>query len=295
MLFFLSKGYRVVAHDRRGHGRSAQVADGHDIDHYAADAFAVAKALDLKNAVHIGHSTGGGEVARYVARHGQPAGRVARAVLVAAIPPLMLYVTRTSPYARIVRAVVLEKGLAESVEIVMAATRKADSPYYEINPSGRVPYLLRDDGLGLEDSQLIVSYLDSADGKPSIIPAFDRENWSYGRLETYARSMVDGISVWVREMRRPENERSPSIQAHEARRADRLADFWEAEIGAPLMNGPLNLAQLLLISGLDFAAYGRMGDHTKGRPSLQSWAAKMRQRPSLVSTAPGLGKVGPSG
>jgi non-heme chloroperoxidase len=90
MLFFLEKGYRVVAHDRRGHGRSAQVAEGHDIDHYAADAFAVAEALDLRNAVHIGHSTGGGEVARYVARHGGPAGRVAKAVLVAAIPPLML-------------------------------------------------------------------------------------------------------------------------------------------------------------------------------------------------------------
>jgi non-heme chloroperoxidase len=90
MLFFLSHGYRVVAHDRRGHGRSEQVADGHDMDHYAADAFAVAKALDLRNAVHIGHSTGGGEVARYVARHGEPAGRVAKAVLIAAIPPLML-------------------------------------------------------------------------------------------------------------------------------------------------------------------------------------------------------------
>jgi non-heme chloroperoxidase len=90
MLFFLSKGFRVVAHDRRGHGRSEQVAEGHDIDHYAADAFAVAKALDLRNAVHVGHSTGGGEVARYVARHGEPAGRVAKAVLVAAIPPLML-------------------------------------------------------------------------------------------------------------------------------------------------------------------------------------------------------------
>jgi non-heme chloroperoxidase len=90
MLFFLSKGYRVVAHDRRGHGRSSQVADGHDMDHYAADAFAVANALDLRNAVHIGHSTGGGEVARYVARYGEPAGRVAKAVLVAAIPPLML-------------------------------------------------------------------------------------------------------------------------------------------------------------------------------------------------------------
>ncbi|RAL96663.1 MULTISPECIES: alpha/beta hydrolase [Agrobacterium] len=90
MLFFLSKGFRVVAHDRRGHGRSEQVAEGHDIDHYAADAFAIAKALDLRNAVHVGHSTGGGEVARYVARHGEPAGRVAKAVLVAAIPPLML-------------------------------------------------------------------------------------------------------------------------------------------------------------------------------------------------------------
>lgn len=90
MLFFVSQGYRVVAHDRRGHGRSAQVSDGHDIDHYAADAFAVVEALNLKNAVHIGHSTGGGEVARYVAKHGQPAGRVAKAVLVSAIPPLML-------------------------------------------------------------------------------------------------------------------------------------------------------------------------------------------------------------
>ena len=90
MLFFLSKGYRVVAHDRRGHGRSSQVWDGHDMDHYAADAAAVVQHLDLRNAVHIGHSTGGGEVARYVARHGEPQGRVAKAVLVSAVPPLMV-------------------------------------------------------------------------------------------------------------------------------------------------------------------------------------------------------------
>jgi len=90
MLFFVSKGYRVVAHDRRGHGRSTQVSDGHDMDHYAADAFAVVEALNLRNAVHIGHSTGGGEVARYVAKYGQPSGRVAKAVLVSAVPPLML-------------------------------------------------------------------------------------------------------------------------------------------------------------------------------------------------------------
>jgi non-heme chloroperoxidase len=90
MLFFVQHGYRVVAHDRRGHGRSSQVSEGHDMDHYAADAFAVVEALNLKNAVHIGHSTGGGEVARYVAKHGEPAGRVAKAVLVSAVPPLML-------------------------------------------------------------------------------------------------------------------------------------------------------------------------------------------------------------
>ncbi|MFG1432650.1 alpha/beta hydrolase [Xanthobacter sp. V2C-8] len=90
MLFFLQNGYRVVAHDRRGHGRSTQVSDGHDMDHYAADVFAVVEALDLRNAVHIGHSTGGGEVARYVAQHGQPSGRVAKAALVSAVPPLMV-------------------------------------------------------------------------------------------------------------------------------------------------------------------------------------------------------------
>ncbi len=94
MLFFVQHGYRVVAHDRRGHGRSTQVSDGHDIDHYAADAFAVAEHLDLKNAVHIGHSTGGGEVARYVAKYGEPAGRVAKAVLVSAIPPIMVKTER---------------------------------------------------------------------------------------------------------------------------------------------------------------------------------------------------------
>jgi non-heme chloroperoxidase len=88
MLFFLSQGYRVIAHDRRGHGRSTQTAEGHDMDHYAADAAAVTDHLDLKNAIHIGHSTGGGEVARYVAR--AKAGRVAKAVLISSVPPIML-------------------------------------------------------------------------------------------------------------------------------------------------------------------------------------------------------------
>ena len=96
LLYFLGKGYRVVAHDRRGHGRSSQVSGGHDMDHYAADASVVVEHLELKNAVHIGHSTGGGEVARYVARYGQPQGRVAKAVLVSSVPPLMLK-TKNNP------------------------------------------------------------------------------------------------------------------------------------------------------------------------------------------------------
>jgi non-heme chloroperoxidase len=88
MMFFLSQGYRVIAHDRRGHGRSSQTADGNEMDTYAADVAALVAHLDLKNAIHIGHSTGGGEVTRYVARHG--AGRVAKAVLIGAVPPIMV-------------------------------------------------------------------------------------------------------------------------------------------------------------------------------------------------------------
>ena len=88
MLFFLDHGYRVIAHDRRGHGRSTQTGDGHDMDHYADDLAALTAHLDLKNAIHVGHSTGGGEVAHYLARHGES--RVAKAALISAVPPLMV-------------------------------------------------------------------------------------------------------------------------------------------------------------------------------------------------------------
>jgi len=88
MLFFLNHGYRIIAHDRRGHGRSTQTGDGHDMDHYADDLAALTAHLDLKNAIHVGHSTGGGEVAHYLGRHGES--RVAKAALVSAVPPLMV-------------------------------------------------------------------------------------------------------------------------------------------------------------------------------------------------------------
>src|SRR6195952_5445973 len=88
MMFFLARGYRVIADDRRGHGRSTQTDKGHDMDTYAADVAELVASLGLRDAVHIGHSTGGGEVARYVAKHGK--GRVAKAVLVSAVPPIMI-------------------------------------------------------------------------------------------------------------------------------------------------------------------------------------------------------------
>ena len=96
LLYFLEEGYRVVAHDRRGHGRSGQVSEGHDMDHYAADIAALVEHLDLRETIHIGHSTGGGEATHYVARHGQSQGRVAKLVLIGAVPPIMVK-TKANP------------------------------------------------------------------------------------------------------------------------------------------------------------------------------------------------------
>ena len=134
MLYFLSKGYRVVAHDRRGHGRSSQVGEGHDMDHYAADADAVVRHLDLKNAIHVGHSTGGGEVARYVAKFGQPQGRVAKAVLVSSVPPLMVKTVSNSNGTPI--------EVFDAFRSALAANRAqffldvASGPFYGFNRSG---------------------------------------------------------------------------------------------------------------------------------------------------------------
>ncbi|MCB8883000.1 alpha/beta hydrolase [Acidisoma cellulosilytica] len=135
MLFFLQHGYRVIGIDRRGHGRSSQVSDGHDMDHYAADAAAVVDHLDLRNAVHVGHSTGGGEVARYVAQHGQ--GRVAKAVLMSAVTPLMLK-TSSNPGG-------LPVEVFDGLRAGLAANRAQfyrdvpSGPFYGFNRPGATP------------------------------------------------------------------------------------------------------------------------------------------------------------
>jgi non-heme chloroperoxidase len=135
MMYFLIRGYRVIAHDRRGHGRSSQVSDGHDMDHYADDLAAVTAHLDLKGAIHVGHSTGGGEVAHYLGRHGES--RVAAAVLISSVPPLMLQ-TPANPGG-------LPKAVFDGIQAQVASNRAqfyldfASGPFYGYNRPGAKP------------------------------------------------------------------------------------------------------------------------------------------------------------
>ena len=148
---------------------------------------------------------------------------------------MKLYVTPGSPYARMARIVVIEKRLESRVEVVFAQTRTAGSPYYRINPSGRVPYLVRDDGVGMEESAVICAWFDQLDGKPAFGLPAGEGGWEARRLEALARSLMDGLSVWLRELYRPPNERSPGVVRHESDRASRMFDVWEREVEHPYM------------------------------------------------------------
>jgi len=199
---------------------------------------------------------------------------------------MKLYITPGSPYARMTRIVILEKGLESRVPIIPAQTRLTDSPYYKINPSGRVPYLVRDDGVGLEESTVICDYLDHLDGKPAFdLPAGDQA-WEHRRLEALARSMLDGLAVWGREIVRPQNERSPTILRHEAERSQRMANLWEAEIEKPLLRGALNMIQITLACALGLEARNPDFHWRPGRPKLCDWYVQIAARPSFAATAP---------
>jgi len=199
---------------------------------------------------------------------------------------MKLYITPGSPYARMARIVVLEKGLEDRIEIVPAQTRLANSPYYAINPSGRVPYLVPDDGAALEDSAVICAYLDRLGGEVMFAPPGDGNAWEARRLEALARSMLDGLAVWSRELARPRGERSPTILEHEAQRSERMADLWEKEIDHAWMRAPLNMAQLTLACALGLEA--RIPDFRwrDGHPKLCAWFSRVAARPSFAATAP---------
>ena len=198
---------------------------------------------------------------------------------------MKLYVTYTSPYARLARIVIAEKALEDRVEIIEAKTRIPGSPYYQINPSGRVPYLLDDTGVGMEDSQFICAYLDSIDGKPRFHDALRKSDWAYLRLEAAARSMCDGIAVWGREMGRPESERSPTVLAHESARSHRMADVFEDRVADPVMRGAPSMAHLILAVAVETAHKRGLGDLTDGRPQLAAWMRSISERPSMQRTA----------
>lgn len=204
------------------------------------------------------------------------------------VPPttMKLYITHTSPYARIARVVVLEKGLENRIEIICALTRFVDSPYYRINPSGRVPYLVRDDGVGLEESTLICAYLDGLDGNPIFgVPEGDA-GWEARRLEALARSLLDGLAVWSRELHRPESERSPTVIEHEASRAARLVDLWESDIAHATSDSALNMAQITLACALGLEARIPEFRWRPGHRRLSNWFDRISTRRSFVSTAP---------
>jgi len=199
---------------------------------------------------------------------------------------MKLYVTYSSPYARLARIVVIEKALEDRIEIIEAKTRTQGSPYYQINPSGRVPYLIDDAGVGMEDSQLICAYLDSLDGKPRFHKPTPTPYWAYLRLEFSARSMCDGIWVWTREMARPASERSPTVLAHEAARSQRMANGFEGYMADPLMRGAPRMAHFILAVAIERARYCGLDDLTKGRPQLVKWMRSMSDLPSMQRTAP---------
>ena len=199
---------------------------------------------------------------------------------------LKLYITPGSPYARMARIVVLEKGLGGRVETIAAKTRAPESPYYSVNPSGRVPFLVREDGVGMEESALICAYLDHLDGRPVFDLPGDGHSWEARRLEALARSMLDGLAVWSREILRPENERSPTVLHHETDRARRMVEVWEREIEHPLMHGALNMIQLTLACALGLEARIPGFLWRPGHPKLARWFDRVAARPSFAATAP---------
>ena len=199
---------------------------------------------------------------------------------------MKLYVTPGSPYARMTRIVVIEKELGNRVETIVAQTRTADSPYYSINPSGRVPYLIRDDGIGHEESALICAYLDHFDKRPAFDMPVDADPWQGWRMEAFARSLLDGLAVWGRELARPKTEQSAFTIEHECARSERMTDLWESKMDDPVMRGALNMAQLTLACALGLEVRNQDFKWRPSHPKLAAWYDRVAARQSFKATLP---------
>ncbi len=201
---------------------------------------------------------------------------------------MILHTNYTSPYGRLARMVLIEKGLEDRIPVEVPVTRTPDTPYYDINPSGRVPYLVLDDGTGLEESALICGYLDHLDNAPTLAPPEGRAGLEVRRLEAMARSMLDGLGVWGREyLYRPPEIHSDFIIGHEKARAHRMCDALEREMDHPAMTGPLNMAQLTLACVLHGRENSPPGfDWRKGHPKLAAFIDRIGERDPVSQTVP---------
>ena len=197
--------------------------------------------------------------------------------------------TATSPYGRLAKMVRILKGLEERVLFEVVQTRGADNPFYDVNPSGRVPCLILDDGTILEDSTLVCWFLDNVDGMPTLHAPEGMAGLEQRRLESMARSLFDGTSLWAREyLYREREQRSDVIINHERDRALRMADAFEKEVQGEVMTGPINMAQLTLVCVLHGRPNGSPIGFTwqDNRPNLCSWIDRIGQVPAIADTLP---------
>ncbi len=195
-----------------------------------------------------------------------------------------LFVTKNSPYARIARVVTYELGIEGKIKVSAAKTRSVDSPYYKINPSGRVPYLVIDDGIGIEGTDTICEYL-CATSKSALWSFPDGDDgWTLRRSHSLAHSTLEGLSVWLRETHRPKAEQSPTIIEHERLRAYRLLSVWEELITEPLMNNDLNRAQVTLFCALGTEKFLSEFQWRDEHPNLNAFMQRLASRRCFIMT-----------
>tara|TARA_B100001559_G_C16433442_1_gene590876 strand:- start:322 stop:810 length:489 start_codon:yes stop_codon:yes gene_type:complete len=155
---------------------------------------------------------------------------------------------------------------------------------YAINPSGRVPFLLLDDGTGIEDTPVLVQFLDNLKKPRIFVDGLEHFDFQYLQIEAKARSLLDGASVWIREIRRPSNEQSPTILQHEQNRAIRLTSYFDKIVSDPLLSGSINLAQLYLFAALDLERRIQTFSWRQGNANLITWYERMESLPSVKAS-----------